>query len=126
MVKVSRLFMQGRSVENKVKWRHRQDAIESSKCVGKDSGQSLDFELLDLLEAGGMPLRQDPDLKRKPRSERNDREELPVFGDDSGVIPALLPDDVAVDAPLLVLVVFPAASDFRSDVRRHHGYGSQL
>src|SRR5438477_8073003 len=81
----------------------------------------LDFELLDLLETGGMPLRQDPDLKRKPRSERNDREELPVFGDYSGAIPALLPDDVAVNAPLLVLVVFPAAFDFRSDVRRNNG-----
>ena len=121
MVKVPRLFMQGRGVENKVEWWHTQDAIEPSKRVGKDSGQSFDFELLDLLEAGGVPLRQDPHLKRKPRSERNDREELPVFGDYSGAIPALLPDDVAVDAPFLVLVVFPASFDFRCDVRRNNG-----
>src|SRR5439155_16321225 len=47
MVKVPRLFMQGRSVENKVKWRRCQDAIEPPKRVGKDSSQSLDFELLE-------------------------------------------------------------------------------
>src|SRR5579885_406870 len=73
-----------------------------------------------------VPLRQDPGFKREPRRIRLDYGEPVCFGYQARARRGLLPDDVAVDAPLLEVVELPGSVEFFLHRVRNHRQRNEL
>src|SRR5271165_2530566 len=73
-----------------------------------------------------MQLGQQPHLKRKPRRVRSQGNEMVIFTDHSFASVALLPDNVAKDAPFFFVVVVPAVIHLLTHASWHDGQGDQL
>src|ERR1051326_4948092 len=98
-------------MDDVIKRRVAQRAVEANHRFSKRPREIEVVHLSGMLEIRGMLLRQDPGLEWKARRERTDDDEAVVLAHDPDAVLDLLPDDVAVDAALLVLVIFLRAHE---------------
>lgn len=126
VVKVSRLFMQGRTVQDEVIRRVRQDRIHAPEGFPEDRSQEFELGALAFLEVACMAFRQDPHFKGKPRGVGRDAEKFRIFQNDPRPFRRFLPQDIAIDAAFFLLEVLPAAVDFLQHARRDHWKSDEL
>jgi hypothetical protein len=82
--------------------------------------------LLALFVIAGVALRENPHFKGKAWGIRSDAEELGIFRHDAITVREVLPEDIAIDAALFLLIMSPAALDLLQDVGGDDRQGDEL
>src|SRR5687767_2650510 len=126
MIKVPRLLMQGRAMEDKVVGRFREDLVHTATRLREDRRQKFELLLLTLFEVGGMPLWKNPHLKWKPWRKGRQAQKLGIIRHDAVPRRKIVFKDVAVNTAFFLLVVGAASADFVDDAGWNHRQRDQL
>src|SRR5260370_1363222 len=103
-----------------------QHLVEAHQRIFQHSCQAGIHGALVILVRGPVRFWQQPHLEREARCVRSKRDEMLVLADNPLASIALLPDDVAENTALFLVVVVPAVVDFFPDAPRHDRQGHQL
>ena len=111
VVEVAGLFVEGRTMEDKVVGRPSEDLVHPSERFGENRREELELCLLALFEVAGVAFRENPHFKGKAWGKRGDAEELGIFRHDAIAVREILPENIAIDAAFFLNIMSPTAID---------------
>ena len=106
--------------------RIREHPVDSPEGIGENLSCRLVLRKVHLLEAGMMGFRKNPGFERETGGEGCDGEERFIFSDNPVFLLKLLPNDVAKDAPILIVEICLGPFNLFAQPPRDDGEGDDL